>query len=70
MLKILDTNPLLVKSLGVYLKPNPLLDLILYKFWGRIDVINNEKKLVLDHNWYEFTPQQSSRELLELKRSY
>ena len=69
MLKILDTNPLLIKSLGSYLNPNPLLDVILYKYWGRIDVNNNRKALVLDHNWYEFAPQNPSRELLELMKS-
>ena len=51
MLKILDANPLLIKSLGAYLELNPLLDCIIYKYWGRIDIINNKKKLVLDRNW-------------------
>ena len=54
--KILDANPLLIKSLGAYLELNPLLDRIIFKYWGRIDVINNKKKLVLDHNWYESQP--------------
>ena len=70
MLKILDANPLLIKSLGVYLELIPLLNRIIYKYWGRIDVINNKKKLFLDPNWYEFEPQQPSREILELMRSY
>ena len=48
MLEILDANPLLIKSLGAYLELNPLLECIIYKFWGRIDIINNKKELVLD----------------------
>ena len=48
MLKISDTNPLLVKSLGAYLDPYPLIDCIIYKYWGRIDNINNKKKIVHD----------------------
>ena len=70
MFKILDANPLLIKSLGAYLEPNPLLDHIIYKYWGRIGVINNKKKLVLDRNWYESQPQHPSQKLLELLRSY
>ena len=70
MLKILDANPLLIKSLGAYLDFIPLLDRIIYKYWGGIDVINKKKKLVLDQNWYESEPQQPSQEILELMRSY
>ena len=70
ILKILDANPLLIKSLGAYLEHNPLIDYIIYKYWGRFDVINNKKKLVLDRNWYESQPQHPSQELLELMRSY
>ena len=44
ILKILDANALLIKSLGAYLDPNPLTDLIIFNYWGRIDVINNKKK--------------------------
>ena len=69
MLKILDANPLLIKSLGAYLELIQLLDYIIYKYWGWIDV-NNKKELVLDHNWNEPEPQQPSQELLELMRSY
>ena len=43
---------------------------IIYKYWVWIDVINKKKKLVLDHNWYEFEPQQPSHELLEIMRSF
>ena len=70
MLKILDVNPLLIKSLGRYLEIIPPLEHIMYKDWGRIDFINNKKKLLLDRNWFEFNPKQPSRELLELMRSY
>ena len=38
LLKILDTNPILIKSLGAYLDPNPL---ILY-------IINNNKQMGSD----------------------
>ena len=69
MLKILDTNPLLVKSLGAYLEFIPLLEYVIYKYWGRIDVIDKKKVLVLDTNWYEFDPHHPSQELLELMRS-
>ena len=41
MLKILDRNPLLIKSLGTYLYPNPLTDYIIFKYWGNI----NSKKI-------------------------
>ena len=43
LLKILDKNPLLIKSLGAYLDPNPLINLIIFKFWG---YINNKNKLI------------------------
>ena len=42
-LKILDTNPLLIKSLGAYLYPYPLIVSSIYKYWGRIDFNNNKK---------------------------
>ena len=69
LLKILDANPLLFKSLGAYLELNPLLDRIIYKYWGRLDVVNNKKNLVLDRNWFEFQPQHPSQALLEFMRS-
>ena len=69
MLKILDANLLLIKSLGAYLDPIPLIEFILFKNWGRIDIINNKEKLLLDRNWHEFAPQHPSRELLEVLRS-
>ena len=69
LLKILDTNPLLIKSLGAYLDPYPLIVYIIYKYWGRIDIINN-KKLVHDYNWYESAPNHPSQELLEYMRSH
>ena len=53
LLKILDTNLLHIKSLGGYLDPNPLILCFINKYWGRIDTINNKKKLVHDYNWYE-----------------
>ena len=34
MLKVLDKNTLLIKSLGAYLDPNPLINLIIFKYWG------------------------------------
>ena len=70
MLKILDANPLLIKSLGAFLEFNPLLDRIIYNNWGRVDIINNKKERVLDRNWYEIEPQHPSQEILELMRSY
>ena len=70
MLKFLDVNPSLIKSLDGFLELISTLDCIIYKYWGRIDFINKKKKLVLDRNWYEFNPKQPSRELLELMRSY
>ena len=70
ILKILDKNPLLIKSLGAYLLPIPLIDYIINKYWGRIDVIKKKKVIVRDHNWYESTPTQPSQEILELMRSY
>ena len=69
LLKILDTNPLLIKSLGAYLDPNPLIVYIIYKYWGWIDIINNKKKLVHDYNWYESAPKHPSQELLDFMRS-
>ena len=50
MLEILEANPFLIKSLGAYLEPNPLIDLNNFKYWGQIDVNNNKKKLVHDYN--------------------
>ena len=69
LLKILDTNPVLIKSLGAYLDPYPLIVYILYKYWGRIDIINNKKKLVHDYKWYESAPKHPSQELLDSLRS-
>ena len=69
LLKILDTNPLLIKSLGDYLHPYPLIVYIIYKYWGRIDIIKNKKKLVHDYNWYESDPKHPSQDLLEFMRS-
>ena len=68
LLKILDTNPLFIKSLGGYLDPNPLIVYIIYKYWGRID-INKNKKLVHGYNWYDIAPNHPSQELLEFMRS-
>ena len=66
MLKILEANPLLIKSLGAYLYPIPLIEFIILKYWG---YINNRKKLVRDYNWYESYPRYPSQELLEIMRS-
>ena len=65
--KILDRNPLLIKSLGTYLDPNPLIDYIIFKYWN---YINSKNKLVHDYNWYESHPKHPSQKLLELMRSY
>ena len=70
MLKILDRNPLPIKSLGAYLKLIPLLENIIYKHWGRIDVINKKREIVFDRKWCEIEPQHPSQELSELMRSY
>ena len=70
LLKILDTNPLLINSLGAYLDPYPLIVYIIYKYWGRIDIINNKKKLVHGYNWYESAPNHPSKEILEYMRSH
>ena len=69
MLKILDANPLLIKSLGAYLLPIPLIDYIINKYWRRIDVIGKKKELVLDHILYESEPKQPTPEKIELMRS-
>ena len=60
MLKILDKNPLLIKSLGAYLDSNPLINLIIFKYWG---YISNKNKLVHDYDWYESDPKHPSQEL-------
>ena len=69
LLKTLDVNPLLIKSLANYLDSIPLIEYILYKYWGRIVVIKKKRELVLDHKWHEFQPQQPSQEILEFLRS-
>ena len=66
MLKILEANPMLIKSLGRYLYPIPLIEIIIFKYWGYID---NKKKLVRDYNWYESQPKHPSQALLDLMRS-
>ena len=65
MLKILEANPFLIKSLGAYLEPIPLIEYIILKYWGYID----NKKLVHGSNWYESDPNHPSQELLEFMRS-
>ena len=45
LLKILEANPLLIKSLGRYLDPIPLVKFIIFKYWGRIITIKNKKKV-------------------------
>ena len=67
LLKILDVNPLLIKTLGACLDPIPLVNLILYKYSS---YINNRNQLVDDYNWYENIPKSPSQEILELMRSY
>ena len=69
LLEILDTNPLLIKSLRAYLDPNPIIFYIMNKYWGRIDINNNRKKLVHDYNWYESAPNHPSKKFLESMRS-
>ena len=66
MLQILDKNPLLIKSLGAYLDPIPLIKFIIYKYWG---YFNSKNKLVHDYNWYESDQKHPSQELLEFLRS-
>ena len=66
MLKILKTNPLLIKSLGAYLKPIALVEFIIFNYWVYI----YKKKLVHDYNWYESQPKHHSQELLEIMRSF
>ena len=67
MLELLEANSLLIKSLGRYLYPIPLIEYIILKNWGYID---NKKKLVHDYNWYEAAPNDPSQELLEYMRSH
>ena len=67
MLKILQSNPLLIKTFGAYLEPYPLLEYVILKYWGYID---NKKKLVHDYNWYDIPPKPPSREILKIMRSY
>ena len=69
LLKILETNPLLIKSLGAYLDAYPLIVYIIYKYWGRSDIIKNKKNFVHECNWYESAPKHPSQELLEFMRS-
>ena len=66
MLKILEANPMLIKSLGCYLYPIPLVEFIILKYW---DYIDNRKKLVHSYIWYESSPKHPSREILEIMRS-
>ena len=66
MLKILEASAMLIKSLGRYLYPIPLIEFIIFKYWGYID---KKKKLVREYNWYESLPKHPSRELLEIMRS-
>ena len=66
LLKILDANRLLIKSLGAYLEPIPLVEVIVFKQWGYNNI---KKKLVRDYNWYESSPRYPSQELLEIMRS-
>ena len=51
MPKILAKNPILIKSLGRYLGPIPLIRYFINKYWVRIVTIKNNKKLVHDYNW-------------------
>ena len=64
--KILDKNPLLIKSLGACLDPILIILLIIFKHWG---YINNKNELALDFNWYESDPKQPSQALLDFMRS-
>ena len=66
LLKILDKNPSLVKSLGAYLYTIPLIRFIIFKYWG---YIYNKNELVHDYNWYESDPKHPSQELLVFMRS-
>ena len=66
LLKILDKNPLLIKSLGAYLNPIPLINFIILKYWG---YFNTKNELVHDYNWYESDPKHPSQEILDIMRS-
>ena len=66
LLKISDKNPLVIKSLGAYLDPNPLINLIILKYSG---YTNNKNEVVHDNNWYESDPKHPSQELLDFMRS-
>ena len=66
LLKILDKNPLLIKSLGAYLDPIPLINLIIFKYWG---YFNNKNELVHDCNWYGTDPKYPSQKILEIMRT-
>ena len=66
LLKILDKNLLLLKSLGAYLDPILLIRFIIFKYWS---YINNKNELVHDQNWYDWDPKHPSQELLDFMRS-
>ena len=66
LLKILVRNPLLIKSLGAYINPIPLINFNIFKYWG---YINTKTELVHDYNWYESDPKHPSQEILVIKRS-
>ena len=68
-LKILHANLKLGKSLGNYIVLNPLIESILYRFWGRVAVIKKKETVVLDCDWHNFEPPQPPQRLLELMRS-
>ena len=69
ILKILHANPKLVKSLGNYIDLSPLIEYILYNYWGRVAVINKKECVVLYRDWYKYEPHQPPQRLLELMRS-
>ena len=66
LLKMFDKNPMVIKSLGAYLDPNPLINLIIFKYWG---YITNKSELVDDYNWYESDLKHQAQELLDFMRS-
>ena len=66
LLRKLDKNPLLIKSLGAHLDPSPLINRIIFKYWG---YINDKNQLDHDYNWHESDPKYPSQELLEFMRS-
>ena len=50
MLKIVEANPMLIKSLGRYLYPIPLIEFIIFKYWGYIDNKKSYSMIIIGMN--------------------